>query len=677
MKKGRVKLNTKMSTLIIGAIVLLLIIFGLIVSSIGYFGFTEAFKNEYTEATYRMADTATTLINGDHIEGYLNGEYNDEYGATKNYLDIYCDRIHVTMLYVISVDKSDYGRFVCVFDSVNNDVGNTDYSPWELGYERNTTNDEYREKYKAVYEGKSDYETVFRTKTTDGQMPHITTIVPVKNSSGEVVAILCMHRMMSELAQVRQLYMLKIGLTALTLAVLVGVSYAFFIRRTIVTPIRKVSEEAGRFARENTKSENLEEITSFKELKVLSSSIEKMESDMLSYIENLTAFTAEKEKIGAELSVASVIQENSIPNVFPAFPERKEFDIFASMTPAKEVGGDFYNFFLIDEDHLAFVIGDVSGKGVPAALFMMVTNILISERTRMGGTPAEILSHVNDALCKHNKADMFVTLYLGILELSTGKVTAANAGHDDAAIYRKGGEFELFKTKHGLAAGAMEGVRYRNFEIQLEKGDKLFIYTDGVPEATNKDEKLFTINRMTDTLNEYKDLSPKGVIEGVTNNVNAFVGDAPQFDDITMLCIELSEAKKERTLVVDATVENLSQVTRFVDSFLEENECSQKTQMKIELAVEEAFTNVASYAYGQDVGQAEISASIENKVVTIVFKDSGKPYDPLAKEDPDVTLSAEDRKIGGLGIFLVKKNMDEVSYAYENGKNVLTIKKSI
>ena len=185
------------------------------------------------------------------------------------------------------------------------------------------------------------------------------------------------------------------------------------------------------------------------------------------------------------------------------------------------------------------VIGDVSGNGVPAALFMMVTNILISDRTRMGGTPAEILTYVNQNVCEHNKADMFVTLWLGILELSTGRMIAANAGHDDAALYRADGRFELYGTRHGLVVGAMADVRYRDFELQLQPGDKLFLYTDGVPEATAADNSMFTIERMLGALNRNREKTPQGLLEGVRAEVDAFVGDAPQFDDLTMLCVEL------------------------------------------------------------------------------------------------------------------------------------------
>lgn len=209
------------------------------------------------------------------------------------------------------------------------------------------------------------------------------------------------------------------------------------------------------------------------------------------------------------------------------------------MDPAKEVGGDFYNFRMIDDDHLMLVIGDVSGKGIPAALFMMVTNILITDRTSMGHTPAQIMSIVNNNLCEHNSAEMFVTVWLGIIELSTGKCIATNAGHEDVAICRKGGNFTVEKTKHGLVAGCMEGVKYKDYEFELHPGDKIFVYTDGVPEATNANEELFGLQRMEMALNEVKGRNPQGILEGVRKRINEFVGDAPQFDDLTMLCFEL------------------------------------------------------------------------------------------------------------------------------------------
>ena len=236
-----------------------------------------------------------------------------------------------------------------------------------------------------------------------------------------------------------------------------------------------------------------------------------------------------------ELNLATQIQSSMLPNIFPAFPERKEFDIHASMTPAKEVGGDFYDLFMVDDDHLAMVIADVSGKGIPAALFMMSSKILINDHTIMGGTPAEILERVNKQIYSTNKANMFVTVWLGILEISTGKLTTANAGHEYPFL-NLNGNYEIFKDKHGLAIGAAMKSKYRDHEIMLKKGDSLFVYTDGVAEATNANNELFGTERTLEALNALpKDNSQEDMLKGVRQYVDAFVKEAPQFDDLTML----------------------------------------------------------------------------------------------------------------------------------------------
>ena len=526
---------------IIGMIVLLLIVFGIIAGAVGLVNFTQAFENEYATTTYHMADTATTLINGSHIADYLEGKRTIEYMQSKSYLEAYCKRIGVSLVYVIIVDTSDYGRFVSVFNHVDNTVGNTSYVEWELGHKRDTTNDEYRAKYKAIYEQQSAYETVYRNNPSDGSLPHITTMVPVKDSEGEVTGILCIQRPMSELMGARRPYVIAVALATVLLAAFVAVFYTFFMRRQFVNPISKVASEASRFARENTKGEPLGKVSRFKEISDLSESIDTMESDMVNYMQAITASAAEKERIGFELSLANTLQVNSIPNVFPAFPERTDFDIYASMTPAKQVGGDFYNFFFVDDDHLAISIGDVSGKGIPAALFMMVTNILVSDRTRMGGTPGEILTFVNHNICAHNKADMFVTLWLGVLELSTGTLIASNAGHEYPVIMQPGGKYEIFKDKHCLAVGAMDSIKYKDYTLKLERGARLFIYTDGVPETTDQDNRMFGMERMVETLNSAADADPENVITGMRHAVELFANGTEQFDDLTMLCIELKK----------------------------------------------------------------------------------------------------------------------------------------
>ena len=243
----------------------------------------------------------------------------------------------------------------------------------------------------------------------------------------------------------------------------------------------------------------------------------------------------EKERIGAELSLAARIQHSALPK---EFPERKEFDLFASMTPAKEVGGDFYDFFMIDDDHLGLVIADVSGKGVPAALFMMLSSNLIRNAAAGETSPASILQKVNGQICARNPEEMFVTVWLGILEISTGRLTAANAGHEYPILKRAGESFELFKDRHGLVVGAMDGVRYREYEILMEPGAKLFVYTDGLAEAVNGETEQFGAERAIAALRGREDGSPKELLGAVNAAVAAFVGDAPQFDDLTMMCVE-------------------------------------------------------------------------------------------------------------------------------------------
>ena len=246
----------------------------------------------------------------------------------------------------------------------------------------------------------------------------------------------------------------------------------------------------------------------------------------------------QQEQIVKELRTAKQIQKSVLPHIFPPFPDRKEVDLFASMDPAKDVGGDFYDFYFIDEDHLCLVIADVSGKGIPAALFMMLSKRILEDFARQERTPDQILEKTNELLCDNNQAEMFVTVWLGILEISTGRLTAANAGHEYPAIRRKDGCFELYKDRHGFVLGGMEGMTYRGYDLQINPGDKLFVYTDGVPEATDAGGELFGTDRMTAALNTCADDSPEQILQKVKSTVDAFVGDAEQFDDLTMLCLE-------------------------------------------------------------------------------------------------------------------------------------------
>ena len=285
-------------------------------------------------------------------------------------------------------------------------------------------------------------------------------------------------------------------------------------------------------------SEKLGAIKTGDEIETLSQSVLRMEISINEYIDNITRITAEKERIGAELNVATQIQANMLPSIFPPFPDRNEFDLYATMMPAKEVGGDFYDFFMVDDDHVELVIADVSGKGVPAALFMVIAKTLLKNQAAATSSPAEILSKVNMQLCENNDAQMFVTTWLGIYEISTGKVRAANAGHEYPALRRANGSFELLKDKHGFVLGGMEGLKFKEYEFEIEPGGVLFVYTDGVAEATDTADQLFGTDRMLDALNIDPHAAPEKLISNVKEAIDEFVGEAPQFDDTTMLCFK-------------------------------------------------------------------------------------------------------------------------------------------
>ena len=321
-------------------------------------------------------------------------------------------------------------------------------------------------------------------------------------------------------------------ITIVVIALLVAL-IEYFISRTISKPIIQLTDTV-----KNTGEGDFEkksDIDSRDEIGDLARGFNKMQDDLKLYTENLKTVTAEKERIGAELNVATQIQADMLPRIFPAFPQKKEIDVFASMTPAKEVGGDFYDFFLLDDNRLALVIADVSGKGVPAALFMVISKTLIKNRAMQGGTPAQILADVNNQLCEGNDADMFVTCWLGICDLSTGLLTAASAGHEFPAVCGSDRNYQLLKDKHGFVLAGMEGARYRDYEIQLARGGSIFLYTDGVPEATNVNGEMFGTDRMLEALNRCSDENADEFIHAVSSAVQAFTGEAPQFDDMTMV----------------------------------------------------------------------------------------------------------------------------------------------
>ncbi len=475
---------------------------------------------------------------------------------------------------------------------------------------------------------------------------------------------------------------LHTGLISLAVfVVIVGVVVALsgsFSRR-LTGPLLELREDVehisgGEITRQATVRQN-------DEIGDLAAAFNAMAGALDCYIRDLTAMTAEKERIGAELDVATHIQASMLPCIFPPFPNREEFDIFASMDPAKEVGGDFYDFFLVDDTHLAVVVADVSGKGVPAALFMVIGKTLIKDHTTPGKDLGEVFMEVNRLLCEGNAEEMFITAFEGVLDLETGELRFVNAGHETPFLCRAGGQYEPYRIRAGFVLAGMENTRYKMGSVMLQPGDKLFQYTDGVTEATNEENELYGSRRLADVLNRNADAAPDVLIPAVKTDIDAFVGTSPQFDDITMLSLEFRKKMRLSNpdeLTVAAVTENIPRVTAFVEERLEALGCPVKVRALMSVAVDELFGNIAHYAYDDVTGSATVRVRMEETLAAacVTFLDRGKPYDPLTKPDPDVTLSAEERPIGGLGIFMVKKTMDAMTYEYKDGQNIVTIKKN-
>ena len=334
-----------------------------------------------------------------------------------------------------------------------------------------------------------------------------------------------------------RILLIGIALLVLAAAVIVG--------KRIVKPLTGITERISRLNPDDPVFRMEDKYRTGDEVEELARSFADISQRTVDYMEQVRTVTAENERVSTELGMANRIQAAMIPHIFPAFPDRPDFDIYACMDPAKEVGGDFYDYFLIDDDHLCMVAADVSGKGVPAALFMMASKIILQSCAMLGHSAADILMKTNDAICSNNEAGMFVTVWLGILELSTGKLTAANAGHEYPILKQPGEKYTTVKDRHGFVIGGMEGMKYREYEILLRPGARLFTYTDGLPEATNAKNEMFGIDRVVSALNENPEAAPEETLENVKRAVNSFVRDAEQFDDLTMLCLEYKGNKRQ------------------------------------------------------------------------------------------------------------------------------------
>lgn len=664
MKKWNIRLQPK---LLLGLVTMAAILILTLAPAISQL-YRVRMEEYYSALAFHQASIAAELIDGDRIEAYCHsGEKDAYYEQIRLYLQNVREKMGLKYFYVVVPEDN---VMVYIWDTGSDGDGGV----CELG-----DTDAYygggNQLMHAAFAVDAEQNILITNNEEYGYLA--SAYVAIVNSAGVPVALSSVDISMDMInEQIRQFLVLTLCITLGVLLISVP-AYYYYIRRILILPLRTLHRAAIGLV-EN----DIEQLDTFRidvhtgdELQELAHSFNFMVEELNAYIRNLSHVTAEKERIGAELDVARHIQASMLPCLFPAFPERHAFDIHASMTPAREVGGDFYDFFLIDDDHLGIVIADVSGKGVPAALFMMIAKTLLKSAMLSGLSPSAVLEKVNGQLCENNDAGMFVTVWLGILEISTGKMHCANAGHEYPALMRKDGAFALYKDRHGFVLGGLESAHYQEYELLLHAGDRLFVYTDGVPEATNRDNTLYGTERMLAALNADTYGTCRDLIDAVQRDVNAFTGQVDQFDDITMLCVEIravsSGMKKIR---ITPSLEQLPAATAFFEEHLHAVGASAKTVAQINVAVDEIFSNIAHYS---GATLATLGCEIDEGCITLRFSDNGRPYDPTERPAPDTTLPAEERELGGLGIFMVIKTMDSVNYAYKDGLNILTLVKHL
>lgn len=383
-------------------------------------------------------------------------------------------------------------------------------------------------------------------------------------------------------------------------------------------------------------------------------------------------------RMSGELNVAKDIQMSMLPLIFPAFPKRKDINIHASLIPAREVGGDFYDFFFIDDSHLCFVVGDVSGKGVPAALMMAVCKTLIKSKAGNDKSTASILTQVNEEMARENSNYMFVTVFLGILNTATGELTYTNAGHNPTYIRRSNSSVEKLTELHGPVVAAMEGLSYTQSSVELIPGDYIFAYTDGIPEAHNTSEELFGNNRLDEFIKTNPFNSPQTVIDKIINSVHEFENGAPKFDDLTALCIEYHgddlNTQKRQSFTITNNISEVQKIIQSFELFAQAESLPLDIGMKMSIVFDEILANVVNYAY-EDEEEHEIHVEFKksgNKLI-LTIEDDGIPFNPFSKNPPDTKLNVEERAIGGLGIHIVKNLMDECHYHRVTGRNIVTL----
>lgn len=641
-------------------------------------------ENMYAERVMTNSNAIAAMLPAENVKTIIasGGDKTDAYNKTVTLFNKLKKDGNVTYLSLVVPDEDSVHFYIdAMVEEMGDDPANQLAYGSDVPYAEAADPDDPgdMEKYITIWKMYSKNKGLEKPIVTDNSYGYnYTGISVIIDENGKAIAEIQYILDMSNVRAHLNSFLINMLLIAFTVIGLTILAYIFFVGKVVTKPIGKLAAFTKNITETGVFENQRITLKTGDEIEQLGSSFNYMLEKLESYIANLSKVTAEKERIGTELDIAKNIQASMLPCIFPAFPERREFDIYATMDPAKEVGGDFYDFFMVDERHLAIVMADVSGKGVPAALFMVIGKTLINDHTVPGKDLGEVFTEVNNMLCESNSEGLFITAFEGVLDLVTGEFNFVNAGHEMPFILKAGGEFEPYKIRPGFVLAGMENMKYLAGSVTLGVGDKIFQYTDGVTEATNSQNELYGMERLKNALNSVKGTAPTEILATVKQDIDEFVADAPQFDDITMLCLEYkAKMDGESAISVPAAPESIEKITVFINAKLEKLGCAPKTRKQIDIAIDEIFSNIAHYAYKNGEGSAEvrIEKNYDPKSVTLIFTDSGTPYNPLKKSDPDLTLTADEREIGGLGIYIVKKIMDEVKYERKDGKNILSVTK--
>lgn len=501
-------------------------------------------------------------------------------------------------------------------------------------------------------------ETVVRTRV-DGEQSRLM-LKSFKTAAGEYTLIAVLPESEATFARNTSVYIM-VFMEILVFAALF-INVYFLTKRVVVDNIHKVNTSLARIT-----GGNLDVTVNVRENEEFAS----LSDDINSTVATLKHYIAEAAaRIDKELEFAKAIQHSALPSVFPPYPNRKNFDIFALMDTAKEVGGDFYDFYLLDNDRLGFLVADVSGKGIPAAMFMMTAKTVIKGLAESGMEVDNIFTQANATLCDGNDTGMFVTAWIGILDLRTGLLSFANAGHNPPLIRHKNGSFEFLKTRPNFILAGMKTTKYKKQELRLSPGDEIFLYTDGVTEAKDADGGMFREEKLLEALNRNPDEGVESRCKNVLSQVGAFVKEAEQFDDITMLSVKLNHLQTFDRIVVCPDLESTDAVWEFIDFKIKKAELPRKLATKLKVCTDEIYSNILRYSRAT---KAEIFCRVEANRLTLIFRDNGVPYDPTAAAEPDISASAQEREIGGLGIYMVKKTAKSLKYEYADSQNILTL----